>query len=106
MSYDVYVGIESFNYTYNLSKFFHSYLKVGPSTGVQCLDGLTGKTAARVISVAIESAEVDLVRTTSAAFQAEFDPENEWGSTLGAVVWLSKLMATCYEHPRYVVRVG
>ena len=106
MSYDVYVGVETYSYTFNLSTFFHTYLTTGGKTGIQCLDGLKGKTAARVISVAIELAEADLVRTTPQNYQDTFDAPNGWGSTIGAILWLSKLMAACYEKPRYVIRVG
>ena len=94
MSYDVYVGVETYSYTFNLSTFFHTYLTT------------KGKTAARVISVAIELAEADLVRTTPQNYQDTFDAPNGWGSTIGAILWLSKLMAACYEKPRYVIRVG
>lgn len=106
MSYDVYIGTDCFNYTYNLSKFFHTYLQADGKTGVQSLDGLPGKKAARVIAEALAEAENNLVRTTPKDFQEAFDPENGWGSTIGAILWLNRLMSTCYEKPRYIVRVG
>ena len=107
MSYDVCIGKESFNYTYNLSKFFYDHI----DGGIPALDGITGKRATEVLATAFEA--IDRTRTgfcsgdilDNAAFCKEYDAPNGWGSTVGAIIFLSRLLAACAQNPRKMVAV-
>lgn len=108
MSYDVCIGEESFNYTYNLSKFFHDHI----DGGVRALDGLTGKQAVTVLSNSIEA--IDNTRFSfrngdwidEAAFYKTYDAPNGWGTTVGAIIFLSRIMGACAQNPRKKVAVS
>lgn len=113
MSYDVHIGREHFNYTYNLSKLFHTHLLGSEErTGLQALDGLTGREAADIISGGIDSIEREMLSTWrreevgQPEFLAKYDAPNGWGSTIGAVIFLARLMDACRRHPRSRVEVS
>ena len=108
MSYDIYIGKESFNYTYNLSKFFYDHIE----GGIPALDGITGKRAIVVLATAFEA--IDRTRSgfrsgdalDNAAFSKEYDAPNGWGSAIGAIIFLGCLMAACAQNPRNKVVVS
>lgn len=107
MSYDVWVGREHFSYTYNLSKLFHTHLRgSGERTGIQALDDLTGREAVDIISRGMNSIEREMLSTWrheqpgQPEFLAKYDAPNGWVSTIGAVIFLARLMDACRRHPR------
>jgi hypothetical protein len=113
MSYDVSIGSESFNYTYNVSKFFYDHIPcMDARGGLSELDGKTGKQAATIVSDAFDR----ITRTYlndwenevvgEPVFCARYDSKNGWGSTVGALIFLSSIMAACYQNPRSKVRVS
>lgn len=114
MSYDVYVGKgESHNYTYNVSKLFYDHIPmVDARGGLSEIDGKTGKQAAVILSDAIE--RIDRTRhrvwnngsVGDQEFRAMYDAPNGWGSTIGAIMFLTKIMIDCYQNPRAKVVVS
>lgn len=115
MSYDVTIANHDFNYTYNLSGLFHNHIirprvlqLVGngkAETGLQSIDGITGKWAALAIEQALESIRNELIKDGEIVMMERYNPNNGWGSVLGAVLFLSLLMAACKNNPRHIVRV-
>lgn len=115
MSYDVVIANNDFNYTYNLSGLFHEhitrphFLPVTENTvltGLRSIDGLTGKWAAYAIEQGLASIQSELVQKGEAKMMDRHNPPNGWGSVLGAVLFLSLLMAACKNNPRHIVRVS
>lgn len=113
MSYDVHIGREHFSYTYNLSKLFHTHLRgAGERTGIQALDDLTGREAADIISRGMDSIEQEMLSTWrheevgQPEFLSKYDAPNGWDSTIGAVIFLARLMDACRRHPRSRVEVS
>lgn len=99
MSYDVCVGKDSdFNYTSNLSPLFHAHIKgLDGETGLHALDGLPVKTAAELLRDGIASMERELCDVGAQQFCARYDAPNGWGSAIGAIAWLSLVMAAAYD---------
>jgi hypothetical protein len=114
MSYDVSVGSHySSNYTYNVSQFFSDHIvDTGAGYGLRSLDGRTGKDAFYVLRDAFERIERTYLTAWRSGVQgapdfcAKYDPPNGWGSTVGATIFLSNLMAACAAHPRAKVHVS
>jgi hypothetical protein len=114
MSYDVYIGSENFNYTSNGSAIFYDHMPAteGRRGGLHELNGLTGKAAAAVIRDAlrrINRTRLDMWSNPAAgddAFCNRYDPPNKWGSTVGALLFLSQILAECAAQPRCKVRVS
>lgn len=106
MSYDVGIGDFDGNYTSNLGRLYHKHIRVEDRTGLQALDGLTGKQAFPVLSLAIDLINNEYCSLNGArAFRAEYDAPNGWGSTDGAILFLAQILAACAKHPRKKVRV-
>jgi hypothetical protein len=107
MSYDVYIGDRSFNYTSNVSKLFYDHIP----DGIHALHGLTGKQAVEVLDGAfnrLNRTRIDLWREHDVGeprFCAKYDAPNGWGSALGAIVFLAEILAACAQNPRKKVRV-
>lgn len=111
MSYDIDIGDQSFNYTYNLSRLFHDHMRDGDRTGLDALSGRTGAEAVTILADTFERIEKTRRRLWQdapgdPAMCAQYDPPNGWGSTLGAVVFLGQLLAACALNPDGIVRVG
>lgn len=113
MSYDISIGGESFNYTYNVSKLFYDHIADnGQGGGLRELDGKTGKACGDIISVAFEEIQRTYLNDWSEkhvgepVFCARYDSKNGWGSTVGALIFLSKIMAACYQNPRKRLRLS
>lgn len=114
MGYDVSVGGENFNYTSNGSAIFYDHMPAedGQRGGLFLLDGKTGKAAALIIREAlyrIHGTSMDLWvsgEVGSRTFCAKYDPPNGWGSTVGAILFLSRILAECAANPRKKVRVS
>jgi hypothetical protein len=108
MSYDVSIGRESFNYTYNVHKLFHDHM----DGGIQSLDGLTGKQAFLQLAECIDG--IDRTRHNlwenvvvgEPVFCHRYDAPNGWGSAIGGILFLSLIMAACARNPRSKVRVS
>lgn len=108
MSYDVSIGDDSFNYTYNVSALFHDHI----DGGLKSLDGLTGKKSAEVLGEAFDRIHSTLLsvwvrdEVGEPLFCARYDSTNGWGSTVGALIFLAQIMAACHRNPRKKVRVS
>jgi len=112
MSYDVSIGKESFNYTFNVAPLFYDHIPAQDSRGgLHELDGKTGKQAAAIIGAAFERIDQTRLReyatgaNSDATFCAKYDAPNGWGSTVGGLIFLGKIMAACAENPRCRVSV-
>jgi hypothetical protein len=109
MSYDIDIGSESFNYTWNLGRFFRAHIE---GDGLNGLDGLTGKQAHAALRTAFYSIDREYIdfcspeRSGARRMCAKYDPPNGWGSTFGATLFLARLMAACAANPRCKVRVS
>ena len=83
-------------------KIFNRYKE----EGIQALDDLTGREAADIISRGMDSIEQEMLSTWrheqagQPEFLAKYDAPNGWGSTIGAVIFLARLMDACRRHPR------
>lgn len=113
MSYDVSIGSESFNYTYNVSRLFYDHIPAERGDGgLRELDGLTGRRAAEVLASAFDRMQstrhklyVDGV-PGEPQFSAKYDAPNGWGSALGAILFLAQIMAACHANGRKKVSVS
>jgi hypothetical protein len=113
VSYDITIGSEDFNYTFNVSKLFYDHIPAERNRGGLCeLDGLTGRQASEVLAAAFgrigESISRDWIHADigEPKFCARYDADNGWGSAVGALVFLACLMAACNRNPRKKVWVG
>jgi hypothetical protein len=113
VSYDVDIGGESFNYTYNVSKLFYDHIPTQRDRGgLSEIHGLTGKQAASVIGeafvrlAATRNKHWELNAVGEPKFCAEYDAPNGWGSAVGAILFLGCIMAACQANPRCKVRVS
>lgn len=111
MSYDISIGDEDFNYTYNMAKFFHRFIVVEnfendeELTGLQALNGLTGKVAIRVLERALKEAERAFYTEGRSEFLRTYDSQNGWGDTYSATIFLSLMIAACSRNKKGIVRV-
>lgn len=113
MSYDVYIGDQSFNYTYNVGGLFwdHIVSETKPG-GLYALDGLTGKQALQVLADAFDRIDRTVLhlweehQIGEPRFCAKYDAPNGWGSAVGALVFLANIMAACALNPRKKVRIS
>lgn len=107
MSYDVDIGPDSFNYTYNVAPLFHKHI----NGGLQSLSGMTGKQAFAVLRTAFDSIDREALvlwsegKVGEPEFCARYDAPNGWGSTVGALMFLARIMGACAANPRCKVRV-
>lgn len=113
MSYDVSIGGEDFNYTYNVSELFYDHIEdKGNGGGLRELDGKTGKACGDILAAAFDAIQNSYLSYWSVrdvgepVFCARYDSPNGWGSTVGALVFLSLIMAACYKNPRSRMRVS
>lgn len=114
MSYDIYVGGESFNYTSNVAKLFYDHipaLEDGGRGGLDELHGKTGKAATAILKDAFDRIHLSYLKdwtvgeVGSSTFSSRYDPPNGWGSTVGALIFLAQVMAACASNPRKKVRL-
>lgn len=112
MSYDISIGGESFNYTSNVSMLFYEHIPEHRDCGgLRELHGLTGKQAGLLLKDAFNRIDRTRHETWSGelvgepAFCARYDAKNGWGSTVGALIFLSMVMAACFANPRSKVSV-
>ena len=83
MSYDMSIGGESFNYTYNVADMWYAAI---PETGIRTHYGMNGREAIKplekIINYMLE--HEDELR--------KIEPDNGWGSYEGALVFVSHLI--------------
>jgi hypothetical protein len=113
VSYDVWIGEESFNYTSNVSSLFYDHIAQDRNRGgIHELDGLTGKQAVEVLYdafIALDRSYLNEWREAAVgapAFCAKYDAPNGWGSAVGAILFLARIMGACARNPRKKVRVS
>lgn len=108
MSYDVDIGGQSFNYTYNVYRLFDDHMP----NGIRGLDGMTGAQAARCLSDVMDAIHRTVLShwhetdVGEPKFCAVYDSPNGWGSAIGGILFLSQIMAACQKFPRHKVRVS
>jgi len=89
MSYDMGIGDESFNHTYNVSAMWYDCYE---EKGIRAHYGLTGKQAIPVLRKLREHMEDNRDRLL------EYEPENGWGSFAGALEFVNKLIAASFRN--------
>lgn len=112
MSYDVSVGELNFNYTYNLSKLFYDHIpEESAKGGLSEIDGKTGDEVFHILRNALDRIDTTRLRMWDdfdgdADFCKQYDSSNQWGSTVGAILFLSLIMAACAMNHDEIVRVS
>ena len=114
MSYDVYVGDESFNMTSNIGNLFYDHIPETENSrgGLHAIHGKTGAEAAEILSTALE--KIDKTRhkywknstVGEPEFCALYDSPNGWGSAVGGIIFFAKIMAACYRNPEGIVELS
>jgi hypothetical protein len=97
MSYDISIGDEWFNYTYNCSTMFQ--LAFDDEEGIYVLDNCTGKCAASFLRNAIDYFH------ENAKTLEKLNPTNGWGSYDSALAFLISLREECLRNTRKRVHV-
>lgn len=90
MSYDMQIGDEDFNYTYNVAGMWYAAI---PDKGIRTHYGMTGKEALnplREIREYMEANHIELV---------EMEPDNGWGSFEGALGFVNGLILASIRNP-------
>ncbi len=90
MSYDMEIGSEEFNYTYNVSPMWYA---AKPDPGIRAHYGMTGQEAIiplREIREYMESHRDELLK---------LNPENGWGDYYGALEFVTKLINASIRNP-------
>lgn len=107
MSYDVSIGGEEFNHTYNTRDLFVEILPgdTEREAGINGLYDLTGAEAAEYIEAALERLSEMLISKDEEEIRKEYDAANKWGTLFTATLMLSRLMAACARHPFQKVHV-
>jgi len=83
MSYDMYIGDEEFNYTYNVAPMWYDCY---PENGIREHYGLSGEEAVPVLRELREHMENNHERLL------EMEPANGWGSFDGAHAFVNELI--------------
>ena len=103
MSYDVSIGDFSQNITFNLGKFFRTF--VHTVYGLNALDGQTGWAAANILAAAINKFATYRDLNDDEILTKEFSDANGWGCWEDAFRFLANLLEACLKHPYKAVRV-
>jgi hypothetical protein len=90
MSYDMSIGDESFNYTYNVSGMWYDCYT---GKGIREFYGLSGKDAVPVLRNLRNHMEDHEARLR------EMEPDNNWGSFDGALMFVNKLILASIKNP-------
>jgi len=93
MSYDLNIGDESFNYTYNVSKMWYACY---PDKGIRKHYGLSGKESVPVLRKLREYMENNYISLV------EIEPDNGWGSYEGAVQFVGRLILAGIRNPNEI----
>ena len=106
MSYDVHIGAADFNCTFNLSKMFYDHIPdAGSGGGLKEIADLTGKQALPILARGLDNIQMSFLLLGKEKFDAKYDAPNKWGSALGGLLFLARVLAACAAHPRHRVRV-
>lgn len=90
MSYDMQIGAESFNYTWNVGKMWRD---IYPKDGIRAHYGKTGKEASEILTVlymAMVFRKDKLIK---------MNPTNGWGDYYGALEFVHKLICASLRNP-------
>ena len=90
MSYDMDIGNEYFNYTYNVSDMWYDCFK---EKGIREIYGATGSEAAVILRTLRCHMEDNAERLGG------IEPSNGWGSFDGALEFVNKLIAASLRNP-------
>lgn len=99
MSYDVTVGDDDFNYTYNLGRFFRAF-EARPVDW----DGRPADVVATKITRALH--QITVFANLWPGLLDHYNPPNGWGSWQGAVKFLTDVMIACIENPDSTVEAS
>ena len=113
MSYDIYIGPWSSNYTSNVSEVFYDHM----DGGIRSLDGLSGYDAAARLGAFFNEISRTQIRMYARDPSQDkqrgepmlcdkYDPENGWGSLVGALIWAGQIMAACLMYPTERVEIS
>lgn len=108
MSYDVDIGDFEANYTSNGNDIYYNNL----DGGLPALDGLTGKQAASKIETWIYNFDREVLDNWESAAIGEpkitekYDSSNGWGSTIGAIIFLMKILSACNKYPKHKLKIS
>ena len=92
MSYDMGIGDDWFNYTYNVSPMWYA---AKPKMGIRTHYGMTGKQALKPLRD---------IRNYMEEHQAKLEklnPKNGWGDFEGALGFVNKLIRASLKYPRH-----
>jgi hypothetical protein len=95
MSYDMSIGEEEFNYTYNVALMWYAS---EPELGIRAIYGSTGREA------------IPILRNMRAYMEEHWEdmkamePDNGWGDALGAYTFLNHLLIASAANPSEVWR--
>jgi hypothetical protein len=90
MSYDMQIGDEDFNYTYNVASMWYDCY---PDKGIREIYGAQGSVALKILRKLREHMEDNAERLR------EMEPDNGWGSFDGALEFINKLIAASLRNP-------
>ena len=90
MSYDMSIGEEDFNFTYNVAKMWYAAI---PDKGIRAFYGMTGKEAVKVQQYIFNY----MVDNKEELMQ--YEPSNGWGSYDGALKFVAKLIVASLNNP-------
>lgn len=93
MSYDMCIGDENFNYTYNVSKMWYA---AKPEKGIRSHYGLTGKEAV------VPLMEIINYMVLNKESLMQYQPANGWGSYDGALKFVMALVIASLNNPEEV----
>lgn len=95
MSYDVTVGSQEFNYTYNMGPFFRDF-GVHPYFD---LNGMNPNQALKAITDAFKRfTELDME-----VLKEDYDASNGWGDVEGATRFLFEIYLACLTEPADII---
>jgi len=101
MSYDVYIGKHSHNYTSNMSGLFNEIIHDEDNEfneGLHVLHGLNGCQALPILKEALQQAHYhDHIEG--------FDPTNGWGTAHGGLMFLARIAIDCAMNPYETIKV-
>lgn len=90
MSYDMHIGDQNFNYTYNVGRMWYDCY---PDEGIRTHYSLTGTDALPVLRYLREHMENNRDRLL------DMEPENGWGHYEGALAFVNSLILASIENP-------
>ena len=102
--------VGSLNYTSNMSRFFINFFKLDTNKGIKSLNGLSGKDLINEIDdfnlrIELKYANGRTYKETLVLLAQEYDPENGWGSVLGALNLLNDIKEIAVKFPSAVCSV-